>query len=289
MSVRRATALGIALTIAACGPGRPRDDTELVIQNVTTSLQGVLLLAQLAEIAFEVDPNLATTSVVDAGPIATGDLVANINVLTDLLGCPEASITTDDATFVEATIDCASTAFNAALRGTLRTEVSFEAVVCGPDSCVQALNWTLSSVGPTPFTYVAGDIDVQFAVPALLRFPVDDSERSLVTDRVDIISASPSSAEVDARWTAQPCITMDLDLFMTETPGMEDPALAGVYPIVVSSDEVRVCLGRCPERGDVHISYAFGAILEWMYTNGPIVRVLQPGGRVREATLDCAL
>jgi hypothetical protein len=261
----------ILLTLGACSGGSA-DDGRDEAEAAATVADGTAEAAQVS--AWYADTGALGAAIVPAPPvgearvIVTGATVDTINAAVTPPTC--VAVTTDSATFVEATFtNCTGPGGRAALSGTVRGELSFDTTPCGPAMCPTALRWTITSA----ITYGdGGALDGTLAIVA----PIDASAPRTLDAMLAITSRRGDAVEAtaDATWTADDAGCVDLDA----------SAIAGSAAITI--DGLATCPDACPTAGAVALT-AGTRTLSYAYDGTSSVTVTTGAGATFELPLLC--
>lgn len=95
------------------------------------------------------------------------------------------------------------------------------------------------------------------------------------------------ASDASASWIVDEelCATTDYDsrLTLLEPFDVEDE----VGDVALTIRGMHRCPGRCPDAGDVTMTFGVGSILQWSYTGEPEIEVIAPGGGSFRLPLSC--
>lgn len=224
--------------------------TTLVVADAA-ALASVQVEAAVAEIAAQIEANLADGLTVPA--------------------C--ATVTTDELTFIEVVFDaCTGPHGLAGLSGTVRAELEFDTVPCGRFECVDGVGYSLETSGLT----LNG---TTFAGAWELHDPLAAGEPYTWAGSLEIDGTRQSidAATMATIAVSEGCVTYSLDATVSAT----------LRSVSVSADAVTRCLDACPTVGTVLVSGARGT-LAWSYQGDGTATVTGSGGATFDVTLACA-
>jgi hypothetical protein len=224
------------------------------------------LFSHLIEQLLVPSPSIATVPVAEATSQVLARATQQLEALFQVLSCASPPSVTAGATSLEVVLDrCTSDLFALTLDGRVRVDVGFETAACGVDQCPTAVLWHATSPPDDPLLLEAPGVSIAIVSPVDITVPVDPAgTRELETPRADN-TVDGTSTRIAGSWTADSCITIDLDGTITPQPDGVDPDLEMFYPIAFTVRALRDCLAACPSSGDVLLSYANGVVLTWTY------------------------
>jgi len=290
---------GVALALAfalGCDPGGGEDgelrrlDT-IVADRSARAVGNKTNLASLAELLFSAPPSLVGLDPTAARTEAVAELVARLGGI-DFQDCTP-QITSDPlAGSVDAVFDdCRAGPFR--VQGDAHATVAIEAAPCDGGECASALLWTLHDfdvlVGPDDARpHFTGDVVLRDEIRPLSQPQVPMSWTTqpgfAITNPLGVFETiSHASWTVDAGR----CVDMRMESRLERIDEDAQDPHRRIQTIVVAVDGLRRCPLRCPEAGDVQISFGAGALLEWSYENGDTVEVVAPGGQRFSQALAC--
>ncbi len=295
----RSSLRGVALALAfalGCDTG-DGEDTELrrldavVAARSARAVGNKTNLAGLAELLFSATPALVGQSREAARATAVAELVSRLGGINFKECTPQ--ITSDPiAGSVDAVFEgCRAGPFR--VEGDAHATVEIETTPCPTGECASALSWTLHD-----FDVLVGPDDARphFTGDVVLRDEIrpagqPQAPMSWTTQPGFAITNPLGVFETisHASWTvdADRCVDMRMESRLERIDvDAEDPHRR-IRTIVVAVDGLRRCPLRCPEAGDVQISFGAGALLEWSYANTDEVEVAAPGGRTFVQPLLC--
>jgi hypothetical protein len=288
---RLAAALAVCLGAGACDQVEDVSDPAdpIVVERSNASLQAVVNLAHVANVyrAEHIELDLTPEQV---QALAVWGLKIGLESVYSLFDC-EAMIDTDDQTYVAATFQGCSMLF-LELTGTVRAdiEVLTDTESCARDTCPTAIVWRVDSTNFTARN-PRQDFAPGFAGIVELTTPLVPGQRMQwdtdPTFEIDL-PIGRFYADSTAQWEIDDdrCVTMDLEARLQQIEAADDLE-AEIGDVVLSAQNLRQCEDKCPEAGDVNISYGKGEVLQWTYTAESTVLISGPRGRQFMYELPC--
>lgn len=279
--------------LVACGTEDDDGDGDIAAEQAAASLSANVDLAGVSNF-FKSSRELRQLPVEDARGRALSDVINAIEALVALLDCLD--VETDDRTYVEVFFDqCRVGPFGLVrLDGSIRAELGFETVPCGPAECPVAVSFELST---GRFDISSGQVGLEIAGSWLIRDPLDDTEPMsstgglVLTTRLGGNQGASLSMSSTASWSIDDndCFSLTSESQVTINAMPENPDSVDTLGTIVASVEgLERCNRECPSKGSVHVAYGAGQVLGWTYTGADTVTVTGPGGRQFQVVLPCA-
>jgi len=262
-----------AIVTTACGAvEEPQTEDVEAAEQASTSTETSTDVAYVSAY-FAASPTLGNVPLATAPEQAIAQVMATIEADLEQPEC--VTVDTDYLTYLEITFDeCRGARGRLLIDGSIRGELDFEAVPCGPAQCPVALIYDIATSD-----LVVGGASVAGAWQ--VRDPLATGEASTWEGQTEIVGPGGRTVSMSssASWlTDGECTTMSLNAEIERAVGTTSVTTTGVTR----------CVDQCPQAGSVAISFALGSTLSWSYDGDTTATVTGPRGQVFEVTLLCA-